>query len=136
MSLFALVTYPSPCNHTDLLYELPNATDLSPTLSLWITTFPKLILIILIEVILSNVYTMKFSLLDAHNNCHMAQKWWFKLFLQRKYDNFLVPHRWRRFFVLMSDYQLLKTHPAPCNFMNSLLHFIQLVLVDNDLLLG
>jgi hypothetical protein len=39
------------------------------------------------------------------------------------------------FYVLVSDYQLLATHPAPCNFIHSLSHFIQFVLVDDDLLL-
>jgi hypothetical protein len=37
--LSALVTYPSPCYDTDLLYQLADATDLPPMQTFCILTF-------------------------------------------------------------------------------------------------
>jgi hypothetical protein len=72
----SLVTCPSPCYHTDLLYyelptdllyKLPDATYLPPTSTLYIRTFQKLILIPLIKVIISSGY--KVHLCGCDLNC-------------------------------------------------------------------
>jgi hypothetical protein len=65
ISLSAPVTYPSPCYHSDLLYQQPHVTDLLPTRTLYIPTFQKLILILLIKIILSNGYILTEKLLVA-----------------------------------------------------------------------
>jgi len=58
--LSALVISPFSCYHIDILYQLPDATDLTPKQTFCISTLQKVITILLTKINLSNRYSASF----------------------------------------------------------------------------